>query len=164
MVGTRSGVLPCLWCGPKGAPLYLGDSGDGDDKHYGTHLMVVLGRPTYVSTALGLTKHLFEGLQQRRRGLCPSPPRFLRPVGESPLYGLERLPRGFPCHQGEQPVVAVAPLAAFVGQLEAVAAGEVSAPRRTVELSYTTTALLSVEHTGAGEPPAHPAKGGSGGL
>ena len=43
MVGTRSGVLPCLWCGPKGAPLYLGDSGDGDDKHYGTHLMELLG-------------------------------------------------------------------------------------------------------------------------
>jgi hypothetical protein len=42
-------------------------------------------RQTYVSTVLGPTKHLFEGLQQRRRGLCPSPPRFLRPVGESPL-------------------------------------------------------------------------------
>jgi hypothetical protein len=49
-------------------------------------------RPTYVSTALGPAKHLFEGLQQPRRGLYPSPPRFLRPVGESPLYGLERLP------------------------------------------------------------------------
>jgi hypothetical protein len=43
MVGTRSGVLPCLWCGPKGAPLYLGDSGDGDDKNHGTHLMELLG-------------------------------------------------------------------------------------------------------------------------
>ena len=47
---------------------------------------------TYVSTDLGPTEDLFEGLQQRWRGLCPSPPRFLRPVGESPLYGLERLP------------------------------------------------------------------------
>ncbi len=42
-------------------------------------------RLTYVSMALGPTKHLFEGLQQRLRGLRPSPPRFLRPVGESPL-------------------------------------------------------------------------------
>jgi hypothetical protein len=41
--------------------------------------------PTYASTALVPTKDLFEGLQQRRRGLRPSPPRFLRPVGESPL-------------------------------------------------------------------------------
>jgi hypothetical protein len=53
MVGTPTGVLPCLWCGLKGAPLYLGDSGDADDKNHGMHLMVVLGRPTYVSTALG---------------------------------------------------------------------------------------------------------------
>jgi hypothetical protein len=44
-----------------------------------------LRRLTYVSTALGPTKDLFEGLQQRRRGLRPSPPRFPRPVGESPL-------------------------------------------------------------------------------
>ena len=92
MVGTPTGVLPCLWCGLKGAPLYLGDSGNADDKNHGMHLMVVLGRPTYVSTALGPAKHLFEGLQQRRRGRCPSPPRFLRPVGESPFYGLEGLP------------------------------------------------------------------------
>jgi hypothetical protein len=35
MVGTRTGVLPCLWCGLKGAPLYLGDSGDADDAHDG---------------------------------------------------------------------------------------------------------------------------------
>ncbi len=46
MVGTRTGVLPCLWCGLKGAPLYLGDSGDGDDKNHGTRLMEVLGGPT----------------------------------------------------------------------------------------------------------------------
>jgi hypothetical protein len=38
MVGTRTGVLPCLWCGLKGAPLYLGDSGDGDDAHERGHL------------------------------------------------------------------------------------------------------------------------------
>jgi hypothetical protein len=69
MAGTPTGVLPCLWCGLKGAPLYLGDSGDADDKNHGTHLMVVLGRLTYVSTALGLTKQLFEDLQPRRRGL-----------------------------------------------------------------------------------------------
>jgi hypothetical protein len=43
MVRTRTGVLPCLWCELKGAPLYLGDSGDGDDKNYGTRLMEVLG-------------------------------------------------------------------------------------------------------------------------
>jgi hypothetical protein len=43
MVGTRTGVLPCLWCGLKGTPLYLGDSGVGDDKNYGTRLMEVLG-------------------------------------------------------------------------------------------------------------------------
>jgi hypothetical protein len=43
MVGTRTGVLPRLWCGLKGAPLYLGDSGDGDDKNHGTRLMEVLG-------------------------------------------------------------------------------------------------------------------------
>ena len=43
MVRTRTGVLPCLWCGLKGAPLYLGDSGDGDDKNHGTRLMEVLG-------------------------------------------------------------------------------------------------------------------------
>src|SRR5688572_27213194 len=114
--------------------------------------------------ALVPTKDLFEGLQQRLRGLCPSPSRFPRPVGESPLYRLETLPRGFPRHQGEQPVVAVAPLAAFVGQLEAVAAGEVSAPRWTVELAHATTTLLTVEHTGAGEPPAHPAEVRLGGL
>jgi hypothetical protein len=45
MVGTRTGVLPCLWCGLKGAPLYLGDSGDADDKNHGAHLMEVLGGP-----------------------------------------------------------------------------------------------------------------------
>src|SRR5918993_2818178 len=114
--------------------------------------------------ALVPTKHLFEGLQQRRRGLCPSPSRCPRPVGENPLYRLETLPRGFPRHQGEQPVVAVALLAAFVGQLEAVATGEVSAPRRTVELANPASALLTVEHTGAGEPPAHPAEVRLGGL
>jgi len=43
MVGTRTGVLPCLWCGLKGAPLYLGDSGDSEDKNQGTRLMEVLG-------------------------------------------------------------------------------------------------------------------------
>jgi hypothetical protein len=43
MVRTRTGVLPCLWCGLKGTPLYLGDSGVGDDKNYGTRLMEVLG-------------------------------------------------------------------------------------------------------------------------
>src|SRR5918993_2669835 len=114
--------------------------------------------------ALVPTEHLFEGLRQRRRGLRPSPPRFPRPVGESPLYGLEGLPRGFPRHQGEQPVVAVAPLAAFVAQLEAVATGEGSTPRWAVELTNPATALLTVEHTGAGEPPAHPAKVRLGGL
>src|SRR5919112_788510 len=122
------------------------------------------GRPSLVPSWPSAPPNLFEGLQQRRRGLRPSPPRFLRPVGESPLYGLERLPRGFPRHQGEQPVVAVAPLAAVVGQLEAVATGEGSTPRWAVELAHATTALLTVEHTGAGEPPVHPAKGGPGGL
>ena len=53
MVGTRTGVLPCLWCGLKGAPLYLGDSGDGDDKNHGTRLMEVLGRPTAPRAASG---------------------------------------------------------------------------------------------------------------
>src|SRR5918995_5526361 len=114
--------------------------------------------------ALVPTKHLFEGLQQRRRGLCPSPSRFPRPVEESPLYRLETLPRGFPRHQGEQPVVAVAPLAAFVRQLAAAATGEGSTPPWAVELANPASALLTVEHTGAGEPPAHPAKGGPGAL
>jgi hypothetical protein len=43
MVGTRTGVLLRLWCGLKGAPLYLGDSGDGDDKNHGARLMEILG-------------------------------------------------------------------------------------------------------------------------
>ena len=36
-----------------------------------------------------------------------------------------------------------------------MAAGEVSDPRRTVELANPASALLTVEHTGAGEPPTH---------
>ncbi len=36
-------LLPCLWCGLKGAPLYLGDSGDADDKNHGRRLVEVLG-------------------------------------------------------------------------------------------------------------------------
>jgi hypothetical protein len=54
MVGTRTGVLSCLWCGLKGAPLYLGDSGDADDKNHGTRLMEVLGgRPLRGRSASG---------------------------------------------------------------------------------------------------------------
>ena len=43
MVGTRTGVLSCLWCGLKGSPLYLGDSGEADDKNHGMRLMELLG-------------------------------------------------------------------------------------------------------------------------
>jgi hypothetical protein len=41
--GDTNGCSPCLWCGLKGALLYLGDSGDGDDKNHGTRLTEVLG-------------------------------------------------------------------------------------------------------------------------
>ena len=80
------------------------------------------------------------------------------------LYGLERLPAGFSRHKGEQTVVAVALLAALISQVEAVAAGEVSTSRWTVEPTHSPTALLAVEHAGTGEPPAHPAEVGLGGL
>src|SRR5215216_1428911 len=82
------------------------------------------------------------------------------PGRRKPALRPRTTPLRFPRHQGEQPVVAVAPLAAHVGQVEAVATGEVSTPRWAVELANPATALLTVEHTGAGEPPAHPAKGG----
>ena len=49
-------------------------------------------RLTRILMAPSLAEHLLEGVRQLRRGLCPSPLRFLRSVGEGPLYGLERLP------------------------------------------------------------------------
>jgi hypothetical protein len=68
MVGTRTGVLPCLWCGLKGAPLYLGDSGDGDDKNYVTRLMEVLGgRPLRGRDGLWVFERKARGDQGRLR-------------------------------------------------------------------------------------------------
>jgi hypothetical protein len=52
MVGTRTGVLPCLWCGLKGAPLYLGDSGDGGDA-VGRFTLDFAARPPSVPLSAG---------------------------------------------------------------------------------------------------------------
>jgi hypothetical protein len=43
MVGARRGVLRVYGVGSRGHPLYLGDSGDGDNKNHGMRLMEVLG-------------------------------------------------------------------------------------------------------------------------
>src|SRR3954451_16784399 len=94
MVGTRTGVLPCLWCGLKGAPLYLGDSGDGDDAHdadiraysrQGTHLYFVRPLPFQLNPK-----------NPTRRASSPVPMRSLRQPAASglsnPLHSPTPLP------------------------------------------------------------------------
>ena len=64
----------------------------------------------------------------------------------------------------EQTIVPVALLAALVGQVEAMAAGEASVIWKTVQLPPPEAATSPVHRTGTGEPPAHPAKIGLRGL
>jgi hypothetical protein len=90
MVGTPTGVLPCLWCGLKGAPLYLGDSGDADDKNHGRRLMEVLGADR--SEGRAVSGSLRDRLAQIRAGCAEGVGRTIQSVSPNVEEHLSHAP------------------------------------------------------------------------